>query len=216
MAKSCELLNYQDLNMKTISDRIFEKLKEKGMSQKEFSQKTGIAESSISDWKKKHTNPVSDKILIICEVLDISPYELLSGAEHIGTRSRDNQTYVFAKDTELGMVVETYQQLDYEQQKRLLGYMDALKMNNQKNCNFVPYNTQKRINSYKRGWDIYSNEEYWVWLSRCKGIGPVTANKLLDEFITARIYMMHQLMKLLLFRNFRATCYEDDGRQIVR
>lgn len=33
---------------------------------------------------------------------------------------------------------------------------------------------------------IYSNEEYWVWLSRCKGIGPVTANKLLDEFITAR------------------------------
>ena len=62
MAKSCELLNYQDLNMKTISDRIFEKLKEKGMSQKEFSQKTGIAESSISDWKKKHTNPVSDKI----------------------------------------------------------------------------------------------------------------------------------------------------------
>ena len=88
------------------------------------------AESSISDWKKKHTNPVSDKILIICEVLDISPYELLSGAEHIGTRSRDNQTYVFAKDTELGMVVETYQQLDYKQQKRLLGYMDALKMNN--------------------------------------------------------------------------------------
>ena len=87
--------------MKTISDRIFEKLKEKGMSQKEFSQKTGIAESSISDWKKKHTNPVSDKILIICEVLDISPYELLSGAEHIGTRSRDNQTYVFAKDTDV-------------------------------------------------------------------------------------------------------------------
>lgn len=33
---------------------------------------------------------------------------------------------------------------------------------------------------------IYSNEEYGVWLSRCKGIGPVTANELLDEFITAR------------------------------
>lgn len=25
-----------------------------------------------------------------------------------------------------------------------------------------------------------------VWWSRCEGIGPVTANKLLDEFITAR------------------------------
>ncbi|MFQ9837836.1 MAG: ATP-binding protein [Agathobacter rectalis] len=33
---------------------------------------------------------------------------------------------------------------------------------------------------------IYSNDEYWGLLSKCKGIGPVTANKLLDEFITAR------------------------------
>lgn len=33
---------------------------------------------------------------------------------------------------------------------------------------------------------IYSNDKCWGWLSRCKGIGPVTANKLLDEFITAR------------------------------
>ncbi len=32
--------------MKTISDKIFELLKEKGMSQKEFAQRTGIAESS--------------------------------------------------------------------------------------------------------------------------------------------------------------------------
>ena len=77
--------------MKTISDKIFELLKEKGMSQKEFAQRTGIAESSISDWKKKRTNPVSDKILIICEVLDVTPYELLSGAEHTGNRSRDNR-----------------------------------------------------------------------------------------------------------------------------
>lgn len=78
--------------MKTVSDRIFELLKEKGMSQKEFAAKTGIAESTISDWKKKKTNPVSDKILIISEVLGVSPYELLSGAEHIGMRSRQNMT----------------------------------------------------------------------------------------------------------------------------
>ena len=64
--------------MKTVSDRIFELLKERKMTQKEFAQRTGIAESSISDWKKKRTNPVSDKILIICEVLDVSPYELIS------------------------------------------------------------------------------------------------------------------------------------------
>lgn len=113
--------------MKTVSDRIFELLKERKMTQKEFAQRTGIAESSISDWKKKRTNPVSDKILIICEVLDVSPYELLSGAEHTGSRSRENDTYVISKGTDVGMLVETYQKLDPNLQKRLLGYMEALK-----------------------------------------------------------------------------------------
>ena len=113
--------------MKTVSDRIFELLKEKKMSQKEFAKRTGIAESSISDWKRKRTNPVSDKILIICEVLEVTPYELLSGAEHTGNRSRDNDTYIISKGTELGMLVESYQKLDTDMQKRLIGYMEALK-----------------------------------------------------------------------------------------
>ena len=58
----------------TISERIFELLDKRGMSQKEFSEKTGIAQSSISDWKRKKTNPVSEKILIICSVLDVTVY----------------------------------------------------------------------------------------------------------------------------------------------
>ena len=113
--------------MKTVSDRIFELLKERKMTQKEFAQRTGIAESSISDWKKKRTNPVSDKILIICEVLGVSPYELLSGAEHTGSRSREHNTYVISKGTDVGKLVESYQQLDPDLQKRLLGYLEALK-----------------------------------------------------------------------------------------
>ena len=95
-----------------------------------FSQRTGIAESSISDWKKKRTNPVSDKILIICEVLDVTPYELLSGAEHTGNRSRDNDTYVISKGTEIGNLVESYQRLSSDMQKRLVGYLEALNQMN--------------------------------------------------------------------------------------
>ena len=113
--------------MKTVSDRIFELLKERKMTQKEFAQRTGIAESSISDWKKKRTNPVSDKILIICEVLGVSPYELLSGAEHTGSRSREHDTYVISKGADVGMLVESYQKLDSDMQKRLRGYLEALK-----------------------------------------------------------------------------------------
>ena len=113
--------------MQTISGRIFELLKERNMSQKRFAQETGIAESTISDWKKKKTNPVSDKILIICEVLGVTPYELLSGAEHTGQRSRENMTYVIDKGTELGILVESYQQLEENMQRKVLGYMEALR-----------------------------------------------------------------------------------------
>ena len=76
---------------------------------------------------KKEMKTISDKILIICEVLDVTPYELLSGAEHTGNRSRDNNTYVISKETEIGMLVETYQKLNTDAQKRVMGYLEALK-----------------------------------------------------------------------------------------
>ncbi|WP_197026883.1 helix-turn-helix domain-containing protein [Butyrivibrio sp. FCS014] len=37
-------------------------MKERGISQKEFSRMTGIAESTICDWKRKGFNPSSGKI----------------------------------------------------------------------------------------------------------------------------------------------------------
>ena len=46
----------------TIRDRIFDKLTELNMTQKEFSKRTGIPETTVSDWKKKKTNPTADKI----------------------------------------------------------------------------------------------------------------------------------------------------------
>ena len=43
----------------TIGDRIFERLKEINMTQKEFSNETGISQSTISEWKSKKNNPTS-------------------------------------------------------------------------------------------------------------------------------------------------------------
>ena len=53
-------------------------------------------------------------------------YELLSGAEHTGNRSRDNNTYVISKEIEIGMLVETYQKLNTDAQKRVMGYLEEL------------------------------------------------------------------------------------------
>ena len=41
----------------TISEKIFKILDENRMTQKEFSHRTGIPQSTISDWRKKNTNP---------------------------------------------------------------------------------------------------------------------------------------------------------------
>ena len=110
----------------TISERIFNLLEERGMSQKEFSDKTGIAQSSISDWKRKKTNPVSEKILIICDVLDVTPYELLGATEGKGRRSNPSEVIVLEKSSAVGKLMNSYLSMEEKQQLRLLGYMRAL------------------------------------------------------------------------------------------
>ena len=110
----------------TISERIFELLEERGMSQKEFSEKTGIAQSSISDWKRKKTNPVSEKILIICEVLNVKPYELLGGTDGTGSRSNPSDIIIVKKDSDEGQMLMEFQEMRERQKGRLLGYMKAI------------------------------------------------------------------------------------------
>ena len=110
----------------TIRDRIFSKLTEMNMTQKEFANRTGIPETTVSDWKKKKTNPTAEKILIICKVLDVTPEWLLSGVEIHGTRS--NRPTIIAVDagTEVGELVALYNSCDATMQARILGYAQAL------------------------------------------------------------------------------------------
>lgn len=111
----------------TISEKIFELIKERGMTQKEFSEATGIAQGSISDWKRKKTNPVSEKIMIICEVLKVTPEELLSGTEGEGSRSNPSDYLIVDKKTELGQFIVDIQKMDEKSRDRLMGYYKALK-----------------------------------------------------------------------------------------
>ena len=62
-----------------ISERIFKLIEEKNITQMEFGKRTGISNSTISDWKRKKTNPSADKIMDICYALDVTPEQLLTG-----------------------------------------------------------------------------------------------------------------------------------------
>ena len=109
----------------TISERVFERLQQLSMTQKEFAKKTGILESTISEWKKNKTNPSSDKILAICRALDVSPEWLLSGVDPAASRGRNQTYYVIDVDTETGKLVAEFNGLDRSGRDRILGYMEA-------------------------------------------------------------------------------------------
>ena len=105
----------------TIGDRIFERLGEIGMTQKEFSEKTGISQSTISEWKSKRTNPTSEKIMIICDTLNVTPEWILSGSSKTGNRGNELPWYVIDRSTELGRLVSQYRELDEKQRARVMG-----------------------------------------------------------------------------------------------
>lgn len=111
----------------TISEKIFEILDTKGISQKELSIATNIPQSTISDWRKKKTNPASDKILVICDFLDITPYQLLSNVKEEGTRTNKMSYRIVVEGTEEDQLIEAYEGLDAKARARLLGYLEALK-----------------------------------------------------------------------------------------
>ena len=65
----------------TIGERVIELVRERGMTQKEFSERTGIPQSTMSSWKGKKQNPSIDKLKVICDVLKVDPYYLMAGTE---------------------------------------------------------------------------------------------------------------------------------------
>lgn len=68
-----------------IYERIFERLGLLHMNQAELSRRTGIATSTISDWRKKKINPQSDKLVAICKALDMSLVDLLCDEDEVKT-----------------------------------------------------------------------------------------------------------------------------------
>ena len=110
----------------TISERVFERLAQLSMTQKEFSQKTGIQPSTISEWKKNKTNPSSEKIMPICEALDVSPEWLLSGIDPAGSRELNRDYYNIKKDTDMGRLIAYYNSLAPSMRERLIGYAEAI------------------------------------------------------------------------------------------
>ncbi len=112
-------------NVMTISERIFERLEQLDMTQKELSKRTGIKETAISEWRKKKTNPSSEKIMPICEALNVTPEWLLSGIDAAGSRKDHMDYFIVNKDTEIGKLITCYNELAPSFRERVMGYAQA-------------------------------------------------------------------------------------------
>ena len=111
-----------------ISDRIYNYMKERGITQLEFAKRTGISQSTVSDWRRKGTNPSADKIMIICDVLDVTPYDLLLDAETKNKRVYREVDYVMVdKASDEFQLLEMYRAIDKDEKNRFLKYAKMFK-----------------------------------------------------------------------------------------
>jgi len=109
-----------------ISERIFKLMDEKGVSQLQLAAETGIAQSTISDWKRKKTNPSADKIMAICDVLDVSPFDILQ--DTIPSKGAGEVDFVIASQgTAQYDVVKKMEKLNKKTNEELRTYVKNLK-----------------------------------------------------------------------------------------
>lgn len=76
-------------------ERIFNLLKEKGITQSALAEKIGVRQATISDWKRKKTTPSADTIGLIAEILGVSTDYLITGKEYASSPSQTVNQGIF-------------------------------------------------------------------------------------------------------------------------
>lgn len=76
-------------NKKTFGAFVLRRRKELGMTQKEFAGKLYVTESAVSKWERGMSYPDITLIRSICDVLEVSEHELLTGSEDTEKRTSE-------------------------------------------------------------------------------------------------------------------------------
>ena len=105
----------------TVYEKIFARLEELQLSQTELSRRTGIATSTISDWRKKRINPQADKLVSICKALNMSLVDLLCNEED---KTIEVLTGEYIVDNRI--IIENIMESSIETQTIVYKYLDQL------------------------------------------------------------------------------------------
>lgn len=86
----------------------------------------GVNKSVVSTWKKRNTNPPSEMLVKICELLNVSINFLLTGED----AKKDNEL-----NDEETYIITLYRQLNERNRIKLEGYIEAELLRQRENIN---------------------------------------------------------------------------------
>ena len=108
-----------------IYEKIFTRLEELHMSQIELSRRTGIATSTISDWRKKKINPQADKLVAICKALNMSLVDLICDEED---KSNEILTADYVVDDQI--IIDSIEASSLATKRRVINYLEQWMLKN--------------------------------------------------------------------------------------
>ena len=113
-------------------------MKERKITQTELAKRTGIRQSSISDWLNDRYEPKQDKIYIIAKALNVSPAWLLGYDENIPTNEQSTNYYLDAETAEYAEMLRTRPEMrmlfsasrgiSKEDMEKAIEYIELLKL----------------------------------------------------------------------------------------
>ena len=116
-------------------------MKERKITQTELAKRTGIRQSSISDWLNDRYEPKQDKVYIIAKALNVSPAWLLGYDENIPTNQTegyyvDPETAEYAEmlrtRPEMRMLFSASRGISKEEMQEAVNYIEFIKSRNKK------------------------------------------------------------------------------------
>lgn len=117
-------------------------MKERKITQTELAKRTGIRQSSISDWLNDRYEPKQDKVYIIAKALNVSPAWLLGYDENIPTNEPSTNYYLDAETAEYAEMLRTRPEMrmlfsasrgiSKEEMQEAVNYIEFIKSRNKK------------------------------------------------------------------------------------
>ena len=91
MVRGNQILETGGKRMLLIGSEIQEYRKKAGLNQEEFADKLGVSRQAVSKWERDKAYPDLDRLVCICEILDVQVGELIYGNSEVSSETEETR-----------------------------------------------------------------------------------------------------------------------------